>query len=212
MVCFQHSIARTNSLCYTLLRFLWELHVGVGLLTSGKAFPLFLLIGSPLRASIHSEGVALRKNKTEELVIGLAGPVAAGLELELVDIEFVREGERWFLRVYIDKPGGVKIEDCERMSRALDKVLDDADPIQRAYSLEVSSPGIERPLVRRDDFIRFSGSKVLVKTSCAIDGCKRFEGVLVGVDDDDVLLNVEQDRQVRIPMEAVSRANLVFEW
>jgi len=93
----------------------------------------------------------------------LAQPFAQELGLDLWDVRFVKEGVHWFLRFWIDKPGGVNLDDCEALSRAIDKPLDDADFISQAYSLEVCSPGIERELTRDEHFAQFIGSKITAK-------------------------------------------------
>ena len=89
--------------------------------------------------------------KTEELVM----PLIEKNNFELVDVEFVKEGQNWFLRLYVDKPGGILIDDCELVSREVEKLLDESDPIEQAYILEVSSPGLDRPLKKDKDFERY---------------------------------------------------------
>jgi len=121
-------------------------------------------------------------SKIADTVAGLARPAAQALGLELWDVEFVREGNRWVLRVLIDRPGGVSIQNCEDMSRAPDPLLDEADPIAQSYVLQVSSAGLERPLKRPSDFARFMGTRVAVRLYQALDGRKEFEGVLTGHD------------------------------
>jgi ribosome maturation factor RimP len=153
----------------------------------------------------------MKKNRVEELVYQLAEPVAAGIDLELVDVEYVRERDGWYLRIYIDKETGVGLDDCEKMSRAIEKILDDQDPIPHSYRLEVSSPGIERPLVRSSDFLKYKGKRVLIKTYNSIDGSKKFDGTLLGLEQDIVVIEVS-GKTVKIPIEGISKANLVFEW
>lgn len=119
-------------------------------------------------------------SKVTETVTALAAPIAAELGLELWDVEYVREAGQWFLRVYIDKDGGVSISDCEALSRALDPVLDEADPISDSYVFEVSSAGAERELKRPGDFERFMGSSVEVRLYKPVDGSKSFVGTLSG--------------------------------
>lgn len=111
---------------------------------------------------------------TEELV----KPILEEESLELVDIEFVKESGNWFLRVYIDKPGGVDIEDCGRVSEKLGKKLDEKDPISQPYFLEVSSPGAERPLKKENDFKRAVGKRVHIETVEPIEGSQVIEGEL----------------------------------
>ena len=102
-------------------------------------------------------------------------------DYELYDVEFVKEGANWYLRIYIDKPNGVTIDDCESVSRAVEKILDEIDPIEHAYILEVSSPGIDRALKKDSDFIRNIGITVDVKLYKPVDGNKLYTGELIGL-------------------------------
>ncbi len=124
--------------------------------------------------------------KVTEKVAELARPVAERHGCELWDVEFVKEAGQWFLRVYIDKPEGIGIEDCEAVSRELDPILDEADPISESYVFEVSSAGAERALKRPSDFIRFIGSSVAVHLYKPRDGKKEFVGVLRSYDEGDI--------------------------
>ncbi len=128
--------------------------------------------------------------KVTELAAKLALPVVEEAGCELWDVEYIREAGTWYLRVYIDKEGGVDILDCEKVSRALSDLLDEADPIEGSYTLEVSSAGAERPLKRPGDFQRFMGSPVTVKLYKAQGGRKEFAGVLSGYDNGDVTITV----------------------
>ena len=121
--------------------------------------------------------------KITEQVESFARPVVEGMGLELWDVEYVREGADWFLRVYIDKDGGIDIEDCERVSRALDPILDEKDPIAESYHFEVCSAGIERPLKRPGDFQKFMGSPIFVKLYRPVNGLKEIPGILRGYED-----------------------------
>ena len=128
--------------------------------------------------------------KVTELVAGLARPAVEEAGCELWDVEYVREAGTWYLRLYIDKDGGVDILDCERISRAVEPLLDEADPIEGSYVFEVSSAGAERPLKRPSDYERFMGSPVAVKLYRARDGRKEFAGVLAGYDSGAVTITV----------------------
>ncbi len=119
---------------------------------------------------------------TVAAVWDIAKPIADELGLEIWDIRFVKEGSDWFLRIFIDKDGGVSIEDCENMSRAIDEPLDEADPIEQSYCLEVSSPGVERELTRDTHFEACTGEKIKVKFIRAVDGKREYSGVLSGFD------------------------------
>ena len=115
-----------------------------------------------------------------EIVEGLVNPIVTDLELELVDIEFLKEGNDWFLRVYVDTPeGNIDIEQCALVSERLSEELDRTDPISQNYFLEVSSPGAERPLNKEEDFENAVGQYVYIKTYAPMDGMKEFEGYLL---------------------------------
>ena len=129
-------------------------------------------------------------SKLTDAVLALAEPVAAQQGCEIWDVEYVKEAGSRYLRVYIDKPDGVSIQDCEDFSRALDPILDEADPIPDSYIFEVSSAGAERQLKRPSDFQQFMGSPVLVKTYQPKDGRKEFAGTLAGYEGGAVLLDM----------------------
>ena len=121
-------------------------------------------------------------NRIAQQVWDLALPVAAAQGIELWDVTYTKEAGQWYLRVYIDKDGGVGINDCEAFSRAFDPVLDEADPIEGSYVFEVSSAGAERELKRPSDFEKFLGSKVEVRLYKGVDGSKSFTGKLLAYD------------------------------
>ena len=121
-------------------------------------------------------------SNTVSAVRSIAQPIAESLGLEIWDIRFLKEGTGWFLRIFIDKDGGVGIDDCVEMSRALNAPLDEADLIEQAYCLEVSSPGVERQLVRDEHFQKYLGAPVKLKTIRPVDGKREFSGVLEGYD------------------------------
>ena len=123
-------------------------------------------------------------------------PIVEGHGFSLWDVWFAKEGAKWYLRIFIDKPHGVSIDDCEAVSRALEAKLDEKDPIEQAYVLEVSSPGIDRPLKKDADFIRFQGEIIDVKLYKAVDGQKQFQGKLLGLNDGVISLE-EEDGTVR---------------
>ena len=122
--------------------------------------------------------------KVTELVAGLAAPIAEENGCSLWDVEYVREAGQWFLRVYIDKEGGVSINDCEAVSRPLSDLLDEADPIQGSYTFEVSSAGLDRPLKKPEHFAACAGQQVDVRFYRPVDGRKEYTGALVGCDGD----------------------------
>jgi len=139
----------------------------------------------------------------EQLVL----PILDGVQLELVDIEYIKEGSNWFLRVFIDKEGGVDIDDCGMVSEKLSKKLDEVDPIPTAYFLEVSSPGIERPLKKPKDFEWAVGKRISVKTKEAISGTIVFEGDLMAFDGEQITLK-EESQTMEIPLEKIESARL----
>ena len=128
--------------------------------------------------------------KVTDAVSALALPVVESAGCSLWDVEYVKEAGAWYLRVYIDKEGGVSIDDCEAVSRPLSDLLDQADPIEGSYTFEVSSAGAERPLKRPGDFARFMGSPVLVKLYKGRDGRKEFAGELSGYEDGAVTITM----------------------
>jgi ribosome maturation factor RimP len=159
--------------------------------------------------------VAQLIDKVEELVL----PIVEDLGFELVDLEYQREDRGWVLRIFLDKDGGINLDDCATASREISSLLDVENVISTAYNLEVSSPGIERPLKKAQDFVRFSGQLAKIKTIEAIDpdasGRKRktFVGTLSGFDSDDVLLTLEKSTAVvRIALLQIDKANLKFEF
>ncbi|MEK7854254.1 MAG: ribosome maturation factor RimP [candidate division NC10 bacterium] len=145
-----------------------------------------------------------------ERLRAVVDPVLRGEGCELVDLEYRREGPGWVLRILMDKPGGVALADCQRVSEQVGDLLDVEDLIPRAYTLEVSSPGLERPLTRPEDFVRFAGRAVRVSTFAPVDGQRHFAGTLRGCEGEAVLLELEGPRLVRIPQGVISRARLQF--
>jgi len=146
-----------------------------------------------------------------DLVEELVTPITEEMNLELVDIEYVKEGKNYFLRVFIDSDTGVDIEECGTHSERLGEKLDEIDPIPHNYFLEVSSPGAERPLKNESDFQKAIGKNVAIKTYEPIDGEKEFEGELTSFDGDLVKLSVKvktRTKEVTIPYEKVAKARL----
>ncbi len=133
------------------------------------------------------------------------------LDYELVDVEFLKEGKHRFLRVYIDKDGGVSLDDCQTISRALNEKLDALDPIEEEYILEVSSPGIERPLKKDEDFKKFVDKLAQIKLYFPLNGVKMIEGVLKGFENGEVLIEDERTETViAIPKDKIASAKLLF--
>lgn len=150
----------------------------------------------------------------------IAEPILKNEGLELLDVEYLREGGRWILRLFIDKPGsdekgkGVDLEDCQRATRAVETALDVEDLVPHEYSLEVSSPGIERPLTRPAHFERFVGRRVNVKTFGPMfePPRKSFTGTLVSFADDTAEVEVEGAGRFKIPRKDIAKAHLQAEW
>ncbi|QKY69059.1 ribosome maturation factor RimP [Lentibacillus sp. CBA3610] len=144
---------------------------------------------------------------TEEL----AEPILREKGLELVDVEYVKEGKNWFLRVFIDKDGGVEIDECGIVSEQLGEKLDQVDPIKGTYFLEVSSPGVERPLKTKEDFKKHVGSNVYVKLYEPINGEKEYEGLLQSFSDETAIIAYKiktREKQVEIPYQKIAKATL----
>jgi ribosome maturation factor RimP len=134
----------------------------------------------------------LAKIKVEQVVEEMLLPIMDDLQCELVDIEYKKEGSHWYLRIYIDKhPGSVTIDDCQAVSERISDLLDERDPIPHSYFLEVSSPGLDRALKKDSDFERYKGFKVDVSLYKPINGKKKFTGELIGLEDNQLLI---QDR------------------
>ena len=150
--------------------------------------------------------------KVAETVTDFVLPIAHSEDLNLIDVEFLKEGSDWILRIFLEnKDGDLTIEECEKVSRALSMILDEEDPIDKSYILEVSSPGLERPLKTEEDFERFKGELIAVKTFKKIDGEKEFVGTLKDFETDSITLLLKNDQEITIDYNLVARANLTFE-
>jgi len=125
----------------------------------------------------------MAKPNTAERVEAIIAPFAKELGLEIWDVRFAKEGSDWYLRIFIDKEGGVGIDDCVDLTHAISAPLDEADPISQSYMLEVASPGVERELIKKEHFLKFIGSPVMLRTIRAIDGVRDFKGKLEGFED-----------------------------
>ncbi len=141
-------------------------------------------------------------------VTELAKPIAEELGLELWDIRFLKEGTDWFLRIFIDKAEGVNITDCEAFSRAINDPLDELDPIEQSYCLEVCSPGLERDLVRPEHFVRCTGEKIKVKFIRPINNVREFSGVLESSDGNRIVLRLEDGSAMEIDKKETSYIKL----
>jgi ribosome maturation factor RimP len=156
-------------------------------------------------------GIVLAKKKIELVVEELVAPILESNGFELVDIEYLKEGPNWYLRVYIDKPNGITVDDCQVVSEYLSDELDRVDPIKNSYILEVSSPGVERPLKKEKDFHTFAGREVDIKLYSPMEGAKEHSGVLIGLNDGIVTIETENGK-IDIPMDRIASAKLAFKF
>lgn len=150
------------------------------------------------------------KNVLLSKITAMVEPIVIEEGLELVDIEYVREKD-WYLRIYINKENGIDIDDCQRVSSKVAKLLDDNDPIKEKYFLEVSSPGIDRPLKKDKDFIAFYGKQVDIQLFAAINGKKKLTGTLLSHNDKQVAISVdEQELTLDRSLVATVRPHIEF--
>ncbi|MCC8067518.1 MAG: ribosome maturation factor RimP [Clostridiales bacterium] len=148
------------------------------------------------------------EQRTEALLM----PLMEQYQLELVDVEYVKEGGSWYLRAYIDKPGGVTIDDCEVISRALSDLLDEQDYIEDAYILEVSSPGLGRPLRKDKDFDRSIGEKVDIRTFRPLNHQEEFSGILREYDKHTVTIDLENGETMHLDRADIALIRLAFDF
>ena len=147
------------------------------------------------------------KKSTVEKVLEIISPIAQEQNLDIWDVKYLKEGASYFLRIFIDKPEGITIDDCETFSRAIDEPLDEADPIKEAYFLEVSSPGLQRELVKPEHFEAFIGEEVIVKLYKAIDKEKELIGKLVGFEKAFVTIEYNGE-SLKIEKQNIAKVNL----
>ena len=148
------------------------------------------------------------EQKTEEILL----PIIEEHGLELVDVEYVKEGSSWYLRAYIDKPGGITIDDCEAVSRKLSDQLDEKDYIEDAYILEVSSPGLGRPLKKEKDYKRSLGAEVEIRTYRMIEKQKEFIGILKGYDENTVTIETGDVTEKIFDKSDIALIRLAFDF
>lgn len=141
----------------------------------------------------------------------LVEPAVTGLGYEFVGLELIRGGGV-VLRVYIDGPAGVTVDDCASVSHELSAVLDVHDPIKSAYTLEVSSPGLDRPLFTAEHFRRFAGHRAKITLDVPLEGRRKFDGAIIGMEDDESLRFEQDGQEVRIALADIRKANLVYEF
>lgn len=144
------------------------------------------------------------KKNTAAVVWDIAKPIAESLGLVLWDVKFLKEGTKWYLRITIDKEDGVTIDDCVNMHHAIDKPLDEADPIEQSYNLQVQSPGIERELTRDFHFEAYLGEKVWVRLIKPYEGVRDFKGVFLDYDNDSVTISPDNETEINIKKNEAS--------
>lgn len=143
----------------------------------------------------------------QEILQNLIAPVVASLDCELWGLEYLTQGRYTTLRIFIDGPNGVSLEDCEKVSRQISAVMDVEDPIDGEYTLEVSSPGMDRPLYIEAHYARYVGETISVRLRMARDGRRRFKGNILKVDNGDVTLLVDS-KEIVLPVDAIDKANI----
>ncbi len=156
--------------------------------------------------------MATKKPNTVATVTQLVEPIVREAGVELWDVRFEKEGSLWFLRVYLDKEGGVTIDDCETVSRALSPVLDQADPIEQSYILEVSSPGVERDLVKDWHFQKYVGSPVQVRLIRPVEGIRDFTGIMTGCEEAGITLLLDDDLEMQVLKSEAAYIRLVDQY
>lgn len=134
----------------------------------------------------------MKREAVEELVASLTEGIIAGTELELVDVEYVRERD-WYLRIFLDKPGGIDLDDCQLVSEKISAYLDEKDPIKENYLLEVSSPGLDRVLKKDKDFIRYKGREVDVQLFKPLNNSKQYTGILGDFTEEEITITVKEE-------------------
>jgi len=141
----------------------------------------------------------------------LIEPILDEMEIELVDVEYLSEGGRWILRIYVDREGGITLDDCVRVTREIEDLIEVKDFFRQPYVLEVSSPGLNRPLKKEKDFVQAVGKDVKIRMAHPIDGRRNFQGKLESLEDGVLSVTVNSDRFL-LPFGKVEKANLVYDF
>ena len=153
----------------------------------------------------------MAKVPVSQAVMGLIEPVLIAEGLELVDVEYKKEGKTWVLRIFIDKEGGVSVEDCQKVSHLTGDLIDVEETITTPYNLEVSSPGLDRVLKREKDFLKFKGRRIRLNSLSPINNRRKFTGILKDFKDQNVILEFD-GKLIEIPLRQIGKANLVIEF
>ena len=148
------------------------------------------------------------ETRTEELIT----PILDRMNFELVDVEYVKEGGTWYLRAYIDKEGGITVNDCEAVAREMNEILDREDFVEDSYVFEVSSPGLGRPLKKEKDYIRSMGKEVEIRTYRAINREKEFYGILSAYDENAVTIKTEDGTEMTFEKSDIALIRLAFDF
>lgn len=148
------------------------------------------------------------ESRTEKLLL----PIMEELNFELVDVEYVKEGGSWYLRAYIDKEGGITVDDCEVVARRMNDLLDEEDFIEESYIFEVSSPGLGRPLKKEKDYARSMGKELEIRTYRAINRQKEFYGILTGYTADTVTITTEDEEELTFQKKEIALIRLAFDF
>ncbi len=175
---------------------------------SGCFYPLFVL-----RMEIKDNIMAKKKsftvdyNRIEKLIWQLTEPVMVEVGCELVDVQYVKEGPNRYLRLFIDREPPVDHICCQSVSERISDIIDKVDPIEQSYYLEVSSPGVERPLRKAEDFARFAGEQVIVNLYAPLNGVKQYKGLLIGLEEEQIVIEAEGNR-LAFAKETVANAHI----
>lgn len=148
------------------------------------------------------------ETQTEEWIL----PILEKNNFELVDVEYVKEGSSWYLRAYIDKEGGITVDDCELVAREMNEILDREDYIEDSYIFEVSSPGLGRPLKKEKDYARSMGKELEIRTYRSMNGSKEFYGILTEYDDKNVTIVTEEDEKLTFAKTDIALIRLAFDF
>lgn len=170
-----------------------------------------LLFVSKKQSKKERDGILAKHAEIEAKTEALVLPIIEENDFELVDVEYVKEGANWYLRVYADKEGGINIDDCVFISRALEEKLDAGDFIEDAYILEVSSPGLGRPLKKEKDYLRSIGKSIDIKLYKAIEKQKEFTGILKEYSDDQIVVTVD-DKDITFEIKSIASARLSLDF
>ena len=166
-----------------------------------------------LKLNMEKEGVHMSKRetyeaRTEELIT----PILERMHFELVDVEYVKEGGTWYLRAYIDKEGGITVNDCEAVAREMNEILDREDFVEDSYVFEVSSPGLGRPLKKEKDYVRSMGKEIEIRTYRAINREKEFYGILSAYDESTVTIETENGEKMTFEKPDIALIRLAFDF